>query len=95
MESIKKFNDLKTGCTYTVQGYDGPKNSKFGINYILLISDRDSNETYEVWSTNLLADYISQENPKEKFTFTIQERNGQKYPVIENFKKPRKFTMLQ
>jgi len=95
MESIKKFNDLKSGSTYAVQGYEGPKNSKFGFNYILLIKDTNSNEMYEVWSTNLLAEYISQKSPKDKFTFTVQERNGHKYPVIDNYRKPRQFTMLQ
>ena len=43
MESIKKFSDLKSGGTYAVQCYDGPKNSKFGITYILLISGSTSN----------------------------------------------------
>ena len=29
-----------------------------------------------------------------KFTFVVKEKNNTKYPLIENYKKERKFNML-
>jgi len=40
MESIKKLNDLITGQTYVVVGYSDPINSKYGVNYILLVVNK-------------------------------------------------------
>jgi len=94
MESIKKLNDLITGQMYVVVGYSDPINSKYGINYILLVSDQISTERFEMWTTNLLAEYISNEKPKGEFKFVVNERNGVKYPLIENYKKKRTFNML-
>jgi len=94
MESIKKFNDLITGQTYVVVGYSDPINSKYGVNYILLVGEQNSTEHFEIWTTNLLAEYISTINPKRKFTFVVRERNGMKYPLVENYKKERTFNML-
>jgi len=94
MESIKKFNDLETGQMYVVVGYSDPINSKYGLSYILLVSDQISTERFEMWSTNLLAEYISDIKPKGKFTFAVYQRNGMKYPLIENYRKDRTFNML-
>ena len=94
MESIKKLNDLITGQMYVVVGYSDPINFKYGLNYILLVSDQISTERFEMWTTNLLAEYISNEKPKEKFQFVVNERNGMKYPLIENNKKERTFNLL-
>ena len=94
MGSIKKLNDLITGQMYVVVGYSDPINSKYEINYILLVSEDNPNERFEMWTTHLLAEYISNEKPKGKFTFVVNERNGVKYPLIENYKKERAFNML-
>ena len=96
MENVKKFSDLEVGSTYSVYGYSDPRNSKFGIgiNYILKISKENSNEVFEIFSTNLLAEYIYTVKLDKLFKFTVHERNNTKYPVIEGFKKERKFTML-
>ena len=94
MESIKKLNDLITGQMYAIVGYSDLINSKYGLNYILLVSEQNSTERFEMWTTNLLAEYISNEKPKGKFTFVVNERNGVKYPLIENYKKERTFNML-
>ena len=94
MESISKFNDLITGQAYTVLGYSDPINSLYGLHYILVVTEQNSTEDFELRSTNLLAEYISSIEPKGKFTFVVNERNKVKYPVIENYKKERKFTML-
>ena len=94
MEPIKKLNDLVSGQTYVVVGYSDPINSKYRINYILLVGEQNSTEHFEIWTTNLLAEYISTKKPKGKFTFVVNERNGMKYPLIENYKKERTFTML-
>ena len=94
MESIKMLNDLLTGQTYVVVGYSDPINSKYGLNYILLLSEDNPTERFQMWTTHLLAEYISKEKPKGKFTFVVNERNGVKYPLIENYKKERTFNML-
>ena len=94
MESIKKLNDLITGQMYVVLGYSEPMNSKYGLNYILLVSEQNSTERFEMWTTNLLAEYISNLKPKGKFTFVVYQRNGMKYPLIENYRKERTFNML-
>ena len=93
MEAIKKFQELVTGQTYTVSGYD-PINSVYGTNYILLVNEQNSTEQFEMRTTNALAEYISDKKPKDKFTFVVNERNGVKYPLIANHKKERVFTML-
>ena len=94
MESIKKLNDLITGQLYVVVGYSEPMSSKYGLNYILLVSEQNSTERFEMWTTNLLAEYISNLKPKGKFTFVVYQRNGMKYPLIENYRKERTFNML-
>ena len=91
-------------CWLHIQDWDAlndlykcdPRNSKFGIgiNYILKISKENSNEVFEIFSTNLLAEYIYTVKLDKLFKFTVHERNNTKYPVIDGFKKERKFTML-
>ena len=94
MESIKKFNDLITGQPYTVSGYSDPINSLYGTNYILLVNEQNSTESFELRSTNSLAQYITDKKPKDKFTFVVNEQNGAKYLLIERYKKDIVFTML-
>ena len=94
MERTKKFSDLTTGTTYIVKGYNGPINSAFSNSYILLVTEKDSDVEFEIWSTNLLAQYIKDKSPTDKFTFTVNERNNNKYPVIEGYKKARTFKLL-
>ena len=89
-----KFSDLNAGSKYVVQGYDGPINSKYGFNYFLKVSEINSDAMFEMWSTNLISEYISNVNPTAKFTFTVHERDNTKYPMIDGYKKVRKFTML-
>ena len=60
----------------------------------MLVSEQNSTERFEMRTTNLLAEYISNEKPKGEFKFVVNERNGVKYPLIENYKKERKFNML-
>ena len=93
MERTKKFSELTTNTTYIVKGYEAI-NSQFSTSYIMLISEKDSDVEFEVFSTNLLSEYIKENNPSDKFMFTVNERNNNKYPVIEGHKKPRNFKML-
>lgn len=95
MQEVKKFNDLSVSETYEVIGYSGPYNSKYGISYILKISDIKSSVTMEIWSTNLLAKYICNVCPNSKFAFTVSERDNKKYPVINGYNKQREYKMLQ
>jgi hypothetical protein len=60
----------------------------------MLVSEKDSDDQFEVWSTNLLSEFITTNNVNNKFTFTVNERNNTKYPVIEGYRKARNFKML-
>ena len=97
MEEVKKFQDLRVGETYIVQSYYGPYNSRYGISYILNIANAHSSDDsiMQIWSTNLLAEYISKVCSYRKFTFTVHERQNKKYPMIEGYIKQRKFKELQ
>lgn len=94
MESIKKFSDLTSDTTYVVHGYDGPINSKFGINYVLLVNEINTDDSFQMWSSNLLAEYITEKNPTDKFKFVVKEKNNTKYPAIEGYIRERKFKIL-
>ena len=95
MEEVKKFRDLVVGETYTVHGYSDPYNSMYGISYILEISETNSNDKLKIWSTKLLAEYISTVCPHNKFRFTVNQRDSKKYPVIEGYRRGHKFKELQ
>ena len=78
-----KFQDLKLNRTYNVIEFSKPINSKFGTSYILKVTKMGSTDQFKVWSSPVLAKYITKEKPKEKITFTIKynnknERNIQK-----------------
>ena len=94
MEAVKKFSDLTVGNTYTVIGYDDPHTSKYGISYILKITEPNSDNMIQIWSKNLLAEYISTQCPDKKFRFTVSEMDNKKYPVIDGYQKARKFRLL-
>ena len=100
MEEVKKFQDLIVGETYIVQSYHGPYNSRYGISYILNITNAYSSDVaLSIWSTNLLAEYISIVGPDRtfslfSFTVSLNEWNNKKYPVIPGFIKERNFTLL-
>ena len=94
MEATKKFNDLVVGNTCVVLGCSDQYNSKYGINYILLLKDTATDEKINVWSTNLLAKYISNEKPDKKFTFQVGERDNKKYPIIDGYRTQIKFNMF-
>jgi len=94
MECVKKLNDLVAGQIYVVVGCSDPLDSNYSVNYILLVSEQNSTEYFEIWTTNSLAEYISDQESKEKFMFIVNERNGIKYPLVLNYKKDRNFTLL-
>lgn len=94
MQEVKKFSDLQVSNTYEVAGLSDPYNSKYGISYVLQVVNKETNEAIQIWSTNLLAEYISSVCPNSKFTFTVSERDNKKYPVIDGYKKERKFKIL-
>ena len=96
MQSVKKFSDLKAGSTYTVLGFDGPINSNYGTNYVLKVSEANSDESFEIYSTNSIAEYITNVRPTKKFMFTVKLNEGDNklYPIIDGYRKQRKFTML-
>ena len=96
-DKVQKFKFLKVNQKYEVWGIDGPfpsndKNKNF---YVLLISEFGSKETFTVYSTNMLAEYIDGRKSKKKINFTVAEKNGKKYPIIEGYRKRRNWTVLE
>ena len=97
MEEVKKFRDLVVGKTYIVHSYSEPYNSNYGISYIVRISNAhsDYDNIIKIWSTKLMAEYISTVCPHNKFRFTVNQRDSKKYPVIEGYRRGHKFKELQ
>ena len=100
-DKVQKFKFLKVNQKYEVMKIDGPfpsnykkddKNKNF---YVLLISEFGSKETFTVYSTNMIAEYIDGRKTKGKFNFIVKEKNGTKYPVIEGYSKERKWIVLE
>ena len=100
-DKVQKFKFLKVNHKYEVWKFDGPfpsnyiKNYKNKNFYVLLISEFGSKETFTVYSTNMLAEYIDGRKSKKKINFTVAEKNGKKNPIIEGYKKTRNWTVLE
>jgi hypothetical protein len=95
---VQKFKFLKVNQKYEVREINGPFPSKYDKNknfYVLLISEFGSKETFTVYSTNMLAEYIDGRKSKKKINFTVAEKNGVKYPIIEGYRKRRNWTVLE
>ena len=88
------FQSLKLYHKYTVQRYFNAYESPFGGICILEVSEEKSGETFELIPTMYLMEYIINEKPKKKFNFTVKEKDGTKYPVIEGYN-PREWTKLK
>ena len=89
-----KFQSLELDQKYTVQQIDKPFKTRFGDSCILEVSEEKSDETFELFATKFLMKYITNEKPKKKFNFTVKEKDGTKYPVIEGYN-PREWTKLK
>ena len=97
---VQKFKDLKVNQKYEVRRIDGPFPSKFKKDgnknyYVLLISEFGSKKTITTYSTNMLAEYLDGRKSNKKFNFTVTEKNGVKYPIIEGYIKKRNWTVLE
>jgi len=92
---VVKFQSLKTNAKYTVLGHSNEYTSKYGVSYNLKVQKEGSNESFELWSTNLLTRYISEVEPKQKFSFTIKKKDGKKYPYIEGYNTVKIVHMLK
>ena len=64
------------------------------ISCILLVSEGKSEVPFELFATKLLTKYITNQKTKKIFNFTVKEKNGNKYPVIEGYN-PRQWTKLK
>ena len=91
---IRKFQTLELNQTYQVQEYDKIYKTPYGESCILLVSEEKSEEPFELFATKLITKYITNEKTKKKFNFTVKEKKGNKYPVIEGYN-PRKWTKLE
>lgn len=80
---VVKFQSLEINKTYEVKQYAGPFDNGYGSSYILLVEGPD--ETFELYATKKLIEYIKKNNPSKIFTFIVKEnKNGMKYPHIED-----------
>jgi hypothetical protein len=94
MDEIRKFQTLELDQTYQVLEYD--KNickTPYGESFILMVSEEQSEKPFKVFGTRLLTKYIQNEKIRKLFNFTVKEKNGNKYPVIEGYN-PRKWIKL-
>jgi len=91
----RKFQTLELNQKYQVKKYDGPFKTDYGDYYILLVSEEQSDETFELYATKLLTQYITETMTTKKFSFIVKEKKGNKYPVIEGYSKERKWTVLK
>ena len=91
----RKFQSLELDQEYKVPSYSEPFNTKFGESMILLVSEEESDETFELYATKLLLQYIKKKKPETSFIFTVKEENGIKYPFIEGYNQERKWNDLK
>ena len=89
-----KVQALELDHKYTVQRYFNDYKNPFGDDCILEVSEEKSGETFELIPTMYLMEYIINEKPRKKFRFTVKEKDGSKYPVIEGYN-PREWTKLK
>ena len=95
MESAHKFQSLTVDCKYKVLGIK-PIKIKFNNSYILLIKDGETNEWFELFSTNYLTKFIDLGNiPAGGFEFKVKYDDHTKFkiPEIDGYTH-RQFTML-
>jgi hypothetical protein len=91
----RKFQSLELEQNYQVKSYSELFNSKFGECMVLVVSEEESDETFELYATKLLLQYIKERKPKKMFTFIVKEKNGNKYPFIEGYCLERKWCSLK
>ena len=78
----RKLSDLDIGGVYRVLGYL-PFNGQFGDTYIIKCKASHSDEIFEMFATKLIASYISQYNPTDKFTFVVKRNSKKDYMFAE------------
>ena len=93
MREIVKFQSLMLDQTYRVQNYTKLYEGEYPYR-ILQVSEDESDETFELFTTPLLLRYIKQEKPK-KFSFIVREKNKIKYPFIEGYNQERKWVLSE
>src|SRR5437868_6154268 len=71
---IRKFQTLELNQTYQVQQYDKIYKTPYGDSCILLVSEEESEETFELFATKLLTKYITNQKLKKRFNFTVKEK---------------------
>lgn len=88
-KKILKFQELESNNIYSVISYSNQIKSKYGISYILNIKNIKTGQSCKIWSTKLLAKYITNLKPTKKFIFTtLVDNNKEKnflYRYIEGY----------
>ena len=95
MSNIVKFQSLELNHQYEVKSYSELFKTDYGDCYVLLISEEESDETFELYANKFLTDYIQKKKPEHKFSFIVKESKGKKYPSIEGYTPERKWTHLK
>ena len=76
---IYSFNSLMLNRRYEVHGFRIIQRTV----WILLVSEEQSDETFELRATPQLVTYLEKERPTEMFHFSVKKNEkGNKYPFI-------------
>jgi hypothetical protein len=81
---LLKLADLTIDHTYYVLGYK-PINTKFGDTYIIRCTHLLNDDEFEMFATKLIASYISEYSPKDKFSFTVRKNSKYTYAQISGY----------
>ena len=95
MSNIVKFQSLELNHQYEVKSYSELFKTDYGDCYVLLISEEESDETFELYANKYVNRIFRKKKPEHKFSFTVTESKGKKYPIIEGYIKKRNWTHLE
>ena len=77
-----KLADLDVGGVYWILGYL-PFKGDYGDTYIIKCKAAHNDEIFTMFATKLIASYISQYNPIDKFTFVVKRNSKKDYIYAE------------
>ena len=93
---LPKLADLKIEYSYLVLGYR-PISTKFGDTYIINCREYDCDNDksdFQMFATKLMASYISQYTPTNKFHFTVRKNAKYTYAEIPGYNPSTAFIKL-
>ena len=93
---LLKLADLKLDYSYLVLKYR-PINTKYGNCYIIKCREYgcdDDESDFQMFATKLIASYISQYSPTNKFHFTVKKNSKYTYAEISGYNPSTAFIKL-